>query len=84
MNGLAAIISSSALAIGANVLTHLGDSKSPRKDWKIPTGKKQKANHVPGPRLGGICHPDRLTRVVQWSRPGPGPRNRQSRSAEEE
>lgn len=50
------IIGSSALAIGAKVLACLGDSKSPRKDWKFPIGKKQRVNHVPGPRLGGTCH----------------------------
>lgn len=45
---LAAVISSSALATGAKVLAHLGDSMSSRRDWKIPTGKKQKENHGPG------------------------------------
>lgn len=78
---LAAVISSSALATGAKVLAHLGESTSPRRDGKIPTGKKQKENH--GPRLSGICHPDHLTRVVQWTRPGPGPRKKLSRSGEE-
>jgi hypothetical protein len=74
MSGLEAIISNSALAIEAKVLACLGDSKSPRKDWKFPTGKKQRMNHVPGPRLGGTCHSEPLTRVVQRTRPGPGPR----------
>lgn len=64
MSSLEAIISSSALAIGAKVLDCLGDSKSRRKDWKFPIGKKQWVNHVPGPRLGGTCHSELLTRVV--------------------
>lgn len=65
MSDLVAIISSSALAIGAKVLDCLGDSKGPRKDWKFLLGKKQRANHVPGPRLAGTCLSELLTWFVQ-------------------